>query len=49
MFKFAALYLAIALLVDATAFDSYYRHHVVQETIEFWGQFTSLDWGGFAT
>jgi hypothetical protein len=49
MFKSALLYLALALLVDQAAFDGYYRHHVVQESIDFWGRFSSLDWGGFAT
>jgi hypothetical protein len=49
MLKSALIYLAIALLVDQAAFDGYYRHHVVQESIDFWGRFSSLDWGGFAT
>ena len=49
MFKFALLYLLIAVLVDQAAFDGYYRQHVFQESAEFWGRFSSLDWGGFTT
>jgi hypothetical protein len=49
MLKSALLYIALALLVDQAAFDGYYRHHVVQESIDFWGRFSALDWGGFAT
>ena len=47
MLKSTLAFIALALLVDAAAFDSYYRTEIVVEAIQLTQRFLALDWQGF--
>jgi hypothetical protein len=49
MLKTILAFIAMALLVDAVAFDSYYRIEIIHELVILWGRFVALDWAGFLT
>lgn len=47
MLKSILAFIALALLVDAAAFDSYYRTEIIFEAIQLTHRFIALDWHGF--
>lgn len=47
MLKSILAFIALALLVDAAAFDGYYRTEIVYETVKLTQNFLALDWMGF--
>ena len=49
MLKSILAFVALALLVDAAAFDSHYRTEIVYETMLLTQRFLALDWAGFLT
>jgi hypothetical protein len=49
MLKTILAFIAMALLVDAVAFDSYYRVAIIHDVIMLWRAFVALDWAGFLT
>ncbi len=47
MLKTILAFIAMALLVDAVAFDSYYRVEIIEDVVMMWRRFVALDWAGF--
>ena len=49
MLKSVLAFIALALLVDAAAFDGYYRVEIIYQTMQVAQRFLALDWAGFLT
>ena len=47
MLKSILAFIALALLVDAAAFDGYYRTEIILELVQLSRNFFALDWRGF--